>query len=125
MRQRLVARPRCLGFRALAQTRASLGEAAFAKACLGQFARLYGPEALHPRATLLKDWAADPLTATEDDRIAGGHPISSAAPWVTGAWQQRLSLAGSETAAMEPGYMAGAVSAAQRSAAEVMQRLQA
>ncbi len=108
-----------------ADERAALGEAEFAKACLGQLARLYGPEALRPRATLLKDWASDPLTATEDDRSAGGHPVSSATPWVTGAWQQRLSLGGSETDAMEPGYMAGAVSAAERAVAEVVQRLRA
>lgn len=108
-----------------ADARASLGEAVFARACLEQFARLYGPEALHPRATLFKDWAADPLTATADDRSAGGHPIPSATPWVTGAWQQQLSLGGSETAATEPGYMAGAVSAAQRAVAEVIERLRA
>lgn len=108
-----------------ADARASLGEAAFAKACLEQFARLYGPEALHPVAFLFKDWAADPLTATAEDRSAGGHPISSAAPWVRGAWEQQLSLAGSETAAREAGYMAGAISAAQRAVAEVTRRLTA
>lgn len=108
-----------------ADERAALGDEEFAKACLAQFARLYGPEALHPRATLLKDWAADPLTATEHDRSAGGHPAPSAATWVTGPWQQRLSLAGSETAAMEPGYMACAISASKRAVAEVMQRLRA
>jgi len=106
-----------------ADARASLGEAAFTKSCLEQFARLFGPEALHPHATILKDWAADPMTATADDRIAGAHPIPSAAPWVTGPWQRRLSLGGSETSATEPGYMAGAISAAQRAAAEVVQRL--
>jgi monoamine oxidase len=67
-----------------ADARAALGELAVAKACLAQLARRYGPEALHARSTLIKDWAADPLTATEDDRSPGGHPISSAAPWGDG-----------------------------------------
>lgn len=106
-----------------ADTRASLGEAAFAKACLEQFARIFGPEALQPRATLFKDWAADPLTASAEDRVAGVHPIPNVSPWIAGAWQQRLSLGASETAAIEPGYLAGAVSAAERAAAEVVQRL--
>lgn len=115
-----------LGFLGVgAEMRASLGEAALAKSCLEQLARLYGPEALHPHATIFKDWAADPLTASPEDRSSSGHPESSAAAWVTGAWQERLSLGGSETSATEPGYMAGAVSAAGRAVAEVMRRLRA
>lgn len=106
-----------------ADARSSMGEAALARACLEQFARLFGPEAPQPRATIFKDWAADPLTATAQDRSAGDHPLPSAAPWVAGAWQEYLSLGGSETSGTEPGYMAGAVSAAQRAVAEVMQRL--
>lgn len=106
-----------------ADTRASLGEASLAKSCLEQFARLYGPEALRPRATLFKDWAADNLTASADDRNANGRPKPSAESWVTGMWQERLSLGGSETGAMKPGYMAGAVSAAERAVAEVTRRL--
>lgn len=108
-----------------ADARAALGEAAFSHACLVQLARLYGPPALHPRAALFKDWAADPLTASADDRSAGGHPTPSAAPWITAPWQQHLSLGGSETSETEPGYMAGAVNAAQRATSEVLRRLRA
>lgn len=108
-----------------ADMRASLGEAALTKSCLDQLARLYGSKALHPRTTILKDWAADPFTALADDRTAGTHPKPSSEPWVTGAWRECLSLGGSETSVTEPGYMAGAVSAAERSAAQVMQRLRA
>ena len=107
------------------EMRSSLKEADLTKSCLEQLARLYGPQALHPHATIFKDWATDPFTASPEDRSSGGHPESSAAPWVTGAWQERLSLGGSETSAMEPGYMAGAVSAAKHAVAEVMQRLSA
>lgn len=108
-----------------ADTRASLGEAALAKSCIEQFSRLYGPEALNPRATIFKDWAADPLTASAEDRSAGPHPKPSAAPWVVGAWQEHLSLGGSETSASEAGYMAGAVSAAEHAVTEVIERLKA
>lgn len=106
-----------------ADTRMSLGEAALTRSCLAQFARLFGQQALQPRTTIFKDWAADSLTATAEDRSAGAHPGPSAKRWITGAWRERLSLAGSETSATEPGYMAGAVSAAERAVAEVMERL--
>jgi len=117
-------RPALFGFVSVgADMRASLGEDALAASCLQQLARLYGPDALHPRATLVKDWAADPLTASASDRSPSGHPHASAAPWVTGAWQARLSLCASETSDTEPGFMAGAVSAAQRAVREVTERL--
>ncbi|NOT45168.1 MAG: FAD-dependent oxidoreductase [Acidobacteria bacterium] len=103
--------------------RALLGDAAIADACLTQLARLYGPEARRPRATLVKDWAADPWTAAASDRMASGHPQPSTAPWVTGAWQERLSLCASETSGTEPGFMAGAVHAAHRAAREVVVRV--
>jgi monoamine oxidase len=106
------------------EARAALGEAALTKACVEQLAHLYGPEAMQPRATILKDWAADPFTASPEDKSGGAHPQPSAPPWITGAWQNRLSLAGSETSAAEPGYMAGAISAAERAVAEITQRLQ-
>jgi hypothetical protein len=95
---------RSFGFLGIgADTRASVGEAALAQSCLQQLARLYGPDALNPRATIFKDWAADPFTASGGDRMSSGHPRPSTAPWVQGVWQERLALAGSETSATEPG----------------------
>ena len=106
-----------------AEQRAALGEEALTGACLAQFARTFGQEAERPRATLLKDWAADPLTATHTDRAAGGHPAADPAPWVSRPWQGRLALGGSETSASEPGYLAGAVVAARRAADETLRTL--
>lgn len=106
-----------------ADQRAALGEDALTRACLDQLARLFGPEALRPRATVLKDWAADPLTATDADRAASGHPAADPTPWVTGAWQARLALGGSETSPSEPGYLAGAVVAAARAVADTLQKM--
>jgi len=106
----------------VAEQRATLGEDALTRACLDQLARLFGPEARHPRATLLKDWAADPLTATAADRVATGHPVPDPAPWVTGPWRDRLVLGGSEVSPSEPGYLAGAVVAASRAVDETLRK---
>ena len=102
--------------------RARIGQAALAQACLAQLARLFGPQAARPRATLYKDWAADPLTATPDDPGSPGHP-APAAKWVHGPWSDRLIMAGSEVSPTEAGYLAGAVVASARAADEVGRRL--
>jgi monoamine oxidase len=108
-----------------ADQRAALGDAALCHACLGQLERLFGSEAQRPTATLLKDWAADPLTATATDRVSTGHVVPSPVPWVTGRWQGRLILAGSETSASEPGYLAGAVTAAAQAVDETLRAVAA
>jgi monoamine oxidase len=107
-----------------AEDRAAAGEAAIVTASVRQLADLFGPEAAKPRATLLKDWAADPLTATGGDRIPTGHPMSDRRPWVGQEWRDHIVLAGSETSVRDPGYLAGAVDAAERAAAFVISRLQ-
>lgn len=111
-----------------AEQRAALGEHALRRACLEQFARIFGAEAGRPRATLFKDWAADPFTSTATDRLATGHPEPDEAPWVSGLWRERLALGGSETSASEPGYLAGAVVAGAvvagaRAAGEALRKL--
>lgn len=104
-----------LGFLGVgADQRTSMGEAILTRVCVEQFGRLFGDEARRPRATLVKDWAADALTATAADRSAGGHPVPDGGCWVTGPWRGRLELAGSETSATDPGYLAGAIEAARR-----------
>ena len=99
-----------------AEARATLTQAGLIRAALDQLTRLFGPEAAIPRATLLKDWATDRFTSTRADFAASGHPTPTTAPWVTGAWTDRLSLAGSETSRTEPGYLAGAVESSHRAA---------
>ncbi len=102
--------------------RAALGEEALARMCVDQFARIFGEEAWSPTAILFKDWAADPLTATSDDRGSGGHIAHDDAAWVPGPWQSVLTLAGSETSPIEPGYLAGAVEAAKLAVAATLRR---
>lgn len=106
-----------------ADQRAAIGEEALKQACLDQFVRLYGVHARRPRSTIIKDWTADAFTATSADRVASGHLVGSAEPWVTGPWSERLALAGSETSPAEAGYLAGAVIAADRAVAEVLAKL--
>lgn len=108
-----------------ADGRDALGEDALTQACLDQLARLFGSEARKPSGTRLKDWAADPWTATPADRQPVGHPLPTARSWIAGPWRGRLALAGSEVSAIAPGYLAGAVDAAERAVSEVVARLMA
>lgn len=106
-----------------AEQRTAVGRAAIVAASVEQLRQLFGEEAANPHATLFKDWAADPLTATPNDQVAGGHPNPVRWPWVGGEWQKHISLAGSETSSSEPGYLAGAIEAAERTVAELTSRL--
>ncbi len=99
-----------------AAKRTTLSQDDLIRAAVGQLTRLFGPKAAKPRATLLKDWATDRFTATLTDQASSGHPTAANAPWITGAWADRLDLAGSETSNTEPGYLAGAVESARRAA---------
>ena len=106
-----------------AAERKTVGRDAIITAAVRQLVTLFGPDAGAPRATLFKDWAADALTATDEDWAEGAHPLAGDRAWVEGEWRNRISLAGSETSPTEPGYLAGAVHAAERAAVEVKQRI--
>jgi monoamine oxidase len=105
-----------------AAERLKLGEQKLTGACIAQFARIFGQDALAPTGTLYKDWATDPLTATPEDLTSTGHPASVPA-WVHDPWGARLVLAGSETSPSEAGYLAGAADASGLAAGEVARRL--
>ncbi len=106
-----------------ADQREAAGTALLSRACVDQLVRLFGDDARRPTATLLMDWTAEVFTATADDRRGGAHPVPQRGPWVSGAWRDRLSLAGSETSESDPGYLAGAIDTGLRAAAEVLQRI--
>jgi monoamine oxidase len=108
-----------------AEQRLNMGESFLLQACVDQLARLFGSDARFPSATLFKDWADDPNTATPDDRVPSGHPPVSQLPWVSGDWEDWLSLASSETSETEPGYLAGAIHAAEHSVSGIRKRLEA
>lgn len=81
--------------------------------CRAQLARMFGPLAAAPREEMLKDWAADPYTATQLDLEPSAHhgqaPEASA---TTGPWAGRLSGIASEWSPQFSGYLAGAIEAA-------------
>ena len=99
--------------------RQSVGAAALKGHCVKQLVRLFGPDAAHPVAAFLKDWADDPLTATADDQGAAGHPEATGLPWFDPVWAARAAMAGSETAYGHPGYLEGALEAAARAVASL------
>jgi monoamine oxidase len=83
--------------------------------CRAQLVRLFGEPAGVPLGDALQDWAADALTATDDDQdAAGNHASAPPSSADEGAWQCRLIGIGSEWSPQFPGYLAGAVDAAER-----------
>lgn len=83
-------------------------------AAVAQLTRLFGDEAAHPVACLVKDWAADPLVATDDDlQPLYAHPSYGGHAPLPGPWAPRLLLAGTESARTYGGYMEGALEAAE------------
>ncbi|WP_313105010.1 flavin monoamine oxidase family protein [Pseudescherichia vulneris] len=91
--------------------RQAMGEIALPEQCRAQLARLFGPEAAHPHAEFIKDWAADPFTATPCDlTLQAGHAVPPA--WAdNGSWQHAITGIASEWSAAFPGYLAGAIDA--------------
>ncbi|OGB01475.1 MAG: amine oxidase [Burkholderiales bacterium RIFCSPLOWO2_12_FULL_64_99] len=81
--------------------------------CRAQLGRLFGERATTPVADALKDWAMDPLTATDADQDSGGqHGEAPPRCADSGPWQGCLTGIGSEWSRQFPGYLAGAVEAA-------------
>ncbi len=104
-----------------AMQRAQAGHERVIAAGIAQLGALFGPQALAPQATLYHDWAADPLTATPLDQSAGDHPEGGPRDWSGALWRECLTLAGSETAARDPGYLAGAIEAGSAAADRMVQ----
>lgn len=93
--------------------RRGVSEQVLIRHCRAQMVRLFGPQASHPTAEFLKDWALDDLTATTADQDpAGGHPSPPPATIPEGQWRDRLVGVGSEWSPRFPGYIAGAIEAA-------------
>lgn len=103
--------------------RLRMGEETLSRACLAQFTRIFGAEAANPRATLYKDWAADPWTAAPADLVSTGHATFTP-DWVQGSWSELLIMGGSETSPNEAGYLAGAVEASAQAVGVLLRRLE-
>lgn len=106
-----------------ARSRRGLPEAALRDACRGQLLRLLGEKAAHPVAEFLKDWAADPLTADAADLDATPHHSEAPEAEVHDPpWDSRLIGIGSEWSVQFPGYLAGAVEAAETAVSTLLAR---
>lgn len=93
--------------------RRGVSEQVLIRHCRAQLVRLFGPQASHPTAEFLKDWALDDLTATTADQDPPrGHPSAPPATIPEGQWRDRLVGVGSEWSPRFPGYIAGAIEAA-------------
>lgn len=98
-----------------AAQRQGMGDDALRAHARAQLVRLFGPQAGQPKAEYLHDWAQQPFTATEQDqRTGGGHPSSPSPAPAEGPWAGRLQGVASEWSERFPGYLAGALDAAQR-----------
>lgn len=99
--------------------RRAMGDTVLLEQCRAQLTRLFGPEATYPRAEFIKDWAADPFTATTYDlSLQAGHSVP---PDLVddGPWRHAVTGIASEWSTAFPGYLAGAIDAA----AEGVQRI--
>lgn len=106
-----------------ARVRHSVSDEVLRTHCRAQLGRLFGAQAANPKADFIKDWSADPFTATEADREGPGqHVLAPAASVATGLWQGRLTGVASEWSAQFPGYVAGAVGAATDGVATLLER---
>lgn len=87
---------------------------------LEQLVRLFGAQAATPFACRIKDWSEDPLTAVHEDSVPlMGHPDYGLAGSLTSLWDGKVVFAGSETAALNGGYLEGALEAAEDAVAQV------
>ncbi|MGP9690555.1 flavin monoamine oxidase family protein [Psychrobacter sp. AOP30-A2-5] len=98
-----------------AYVRQSVSEMELKAHSRAQLVRLFGAQAETPTAEYLKDWAQDSLTATPADASgAGQHAVAPTAKPNTGAWQNCLTGSASEWSEAFPGYIAGAIDAANK-----------
>jgi monoamine oxidase len=101
--------------------RRSLDEELLTHHCLVQLERLFGARAGRPEFTVLRDWAREPLTATEADlREPPAHARFQAERFAPELAGLALRLAGSEFAAGEPGYLEGALEASTSAAEHIL-----
>jgi monoamine oxidase len=106
--------PALFGFLGVtAAERQAIGLEALKTSCLQQLCRLFGPDAGHPLAVFVADWAQDPLTATRADAVLpAGHPHYGPPGGLGSTWSERLAFAGTEMATEFGGYLEGALGAA-------------
>lgn len=95
-----------------AKARWAVSEAQLKALCQEQLVRLFGQDAAEPDADFIKDWAADPFTATESDLSQAVGDRLPQQVNAQGAWAGQITGIASEWSRQFPGYLAGAIDAA-------------
>ena len=107
-----------------AQVRSRVPTADLAAHCRAQVARLFGAQAANPQQEFIRDWAREPYTSTAEDLQQGGHHAQAPPSGPeTGPWHGRISGIASEWSAQFPGYLAGAIDAADLGVRGLLNRL--
>ena len=107
-----------------ASARQSISEEALKFHCRAQLVRLFGAEAENPTIEYLKDWAQEPFTATAADISSDGqHASAPASKATSGIWENCLTGIGSEWSMQFPGYLAGAIDAANKGVQDLPESL--
>ncbi len=85
------------------------------KMAITQLARVFGEQALNPKAVYLQDWAMEPYTSTQlDQEIQRFHPVNNIGNVREQSWDNRLIWSGSEAADynhQNNGFLEGALEA--------------
>lgn len=91
------------------------------EAILHQLAALYGESASRPSVFFYQDWARERFTSTTYDQPPmREHPFYNPPAGQASFWDGIVCFAGTETAAEHGGYLEGALAAAERAVAEIM-----
>lgn len=97
-----------------AKSRRTVTEAVLKGLCREQLVRLFGQDAAEPEAEYIKDWSADPFTATEFDLLQeAGHAVPEQLP-ARGEWTGEITGIASEWSPQFSGYLAGAIDSASK-----------
>ncbi|WP_304351325.1 FAD-dependent oxidoreductase [Comamonas testosteroni] len=97
-----------------AHSRKRISQEALLRLCRAQLVRLFGPQAARPSGEWLVDWSQSSLTATAEDEFSSEVHLNAPAASVDIApWNHRLIGIASEWSRTYPGYIAGAIEAAQ------------
>ncbi|WP_318434795.1 flavin monoamine oxidase family protein [Photobacterium leiognathi] len=96
-----------------ATQRKEIGELQMKAYCQQQLVRLFGEQANNLKADVIKDWAQDGYTATQQDANDAIHSLAPLCYVEHGPWQHKLTGIASEWAVEFPGYLAGAIEAAE------------
>ncbi|MCG3087696.1 flavin monoamine oxidase family protein [Sporosarcina cyprini] len=100
--------------------RQELGQEELLKLVTGQLVRFFGPEAHKMKAMLYKDWSTDTKTAVKEDLDRLHDFPQYGYPPDTGIWGKNLIFAGTETDPQFGGHLEGALQAAEKAVAKLM-----